>query len=189
VKYLNSYRLFENIDSGNASFDWLVRQNNENYIQLLDLVQSEILDDLNIIPKTDETFSMGHGEEGYPEHKFWTFRFKNQPNSDDDTADFYSISDKEKLAGYGAPAKASTMLNFFGITNQIKYIIDDNKLKNKKYIPGTEIQILNKKNIPFNPNKIIIFAWNFYKEIKNNNKDICSNFINVQNLQKNNYTE
>ena len=27
------------------------------------------------------------------------------------------------------------------------------------------------------------------KEIKNNNKDICSNFINVQNLQKNNYTE
>lgn len=95
MKYLNSYKLFENIDSGNASFDWLVRQNNENYLQLLDLVQSEILDDLNIIPKTDETFSMGHGEEGYPEHKFWTFRFKNQPNSDDDTADFYSISDKE----------------------------------------------------------------------------------------------
>ena len=84
-------KVFEN--SGNASFDWLVRQNNENYLQLLDLVQSEILDDLNIIPKTDETFSMGYDSEGYPEHKFWTFRFKNQPNSDDDTSEF--IPDKE----------------------------------------------------------------------------------------------
>ena len=86
-------KVFEN--SGNTSFDWLTRQNNENYLQLLDLVQSEILDDLNILPKTTETFSMGSGEEGYPEHKFWAFRCENQPNSDDDTADFDSISDKK----------------------------------------------------------------------------------------------
>ena len=99
------------------------------------------------------------------------------------------MSEKDSLAGYGAPAKASTMLNFFGITNQIKFIIDDNKLKNKKYIPGTEILILNKENILFNPDKIIVFAWNFYREIKKNNKNICSNFVNVRNLQKNNYTE
>ena len=51
MRYLQTYKLFEN--SGNTSFDWLVRQNNENYLQLLDLVQSEIFDDLNIIPKTD----------------------------------------------------------------------------------------------------------------------------------------
>jgi len=115
---------------------------------------------------------------------FETFQRKIENLKSNFLKNINSISDKEKLAGYGAPAKASTMLNFFGITNQIKYIIDDNKLKNKKYIPGTEIQILNKKNIPFNPNKIIVFAWNFYKEIKNSNKNICSNFINVQNLQK-----
>jgi nucleoside-diphosphate-sugar epimerase/AraC-like DNA-binding protein len=131
-------------------------------------------------------------EKKYGIHKFKTFenfQKKVENLKGNFLKNINKMSEKDSLAGYGAPAKASTMLNFFGITNQIKFIIDDNKLKNKKYIPGTEIKILNKENIPFNPDKIIVFAWNFYKEIKKNNKNICSNFVNVQNLQKNNYTE
>lgn len=131
-------------------------------------------------------------EKKYGIHKFKTFenfQKKVEHLKSNFLKNINKISKEGSLAGYGAPAKASTMLNFFGITDQIKFIIDDNKLKNKKYIPGTEIQILNKENILFNPDKIIVFAWNFYKEIIKNNKNICSNFVNVQNLQKNNYTE
>ena len=38
----------------------------------------------------------------------------------------------EIIVGYGAPAKATTALNFFGINKEIDYIVEDNKLKHKK---------------------------------------------------------
>ena len=57
------------------------------------------------------------------------------------------IKKKEKsLVGYGAPAKATTALNF-GISDQIDYIIEDNKLKDKKFIPGGKIPIFSKDKI------------------------------------------
>ena len=42
------------------------------------------------------------------------------------------------LIGYGAPAKASTALNFFGISKEINFIVEDNKLKHNKLIPGVK---------------------------------------------------
>lgn len=103
MRYLKSYQIFENSGSGNVSFDWLIKQNNERYLELLDLLQSEIFDDYNIVSKTTETWNitypfadpMGSDEEGYPYHKFWTFRTKSQKNSDEDTSDFNSIKDIE----------------------------------------------------------------------------------------------
>ena len=40
--------------------------------------------------------------------------------------------DKKKIVGYGAPAKATTALNFFGITDQIDYIIEDNEVSKQR---------------------------------------------------------
>ena len=85
------------------------------------------------------------------------------------------------IVGYGAPAKASTIINFFKIDKQIDYMIDDNTLKNKKFIPDTKLQIFNKpksKNIDY----ILVFAWNFFNEIKKKNKNLSNNFINVFNF-------
>ncbi len=49
------------------------------------------------------------------------------------------LRNKNKLIiGYGAPAKATTALNFFGITNEIDFVIEDNKLKHNKFIPGVK---------------------------------------------------
>ena len=46
------------------------------------------------------------------------------------------------IIGYGAPAKATTILNYFGLSDShLKFTIDDNKLKQNKFIPGTNIQI------------------------------------------------
>ncbi len=75
----------------------------------------------------------------------------------------------KKIAGYGAPAKATTLLNFCGITNQtIDYITDSTPSKQFLYMPGNHIPILPphtlKKNIP---DYILILAWNSAVPIMN----------------------
>ncbi len=91
----------------------------------------------------------------------------------------------KKIIGYGAPAKATTALNFFGISNQIDYVIEDNKLKHNKFIPGVKIPIYSKKKIKDKENLILVLAWNFFDEIKKNNQKISDNFINIKSLEKN----
>ena len=78
----------------------------------------------------------------------------------------------EKIVGYGAPAKASTLLNFCELTNQdIDFIIDDNPLKQGLIVPGVRIPIKNKEALNnYNPDYIMILAWNFAEEILKNNK-------------------
>ena len=51
---------------------------------------------------------------------------------------------KSKIVGYGSPAKATTALNFFGISKEIECILEDNKLKQGKFIPGVNIPIVSK---------------------------------------------
>ena len=92
----------------------------------------------------------------------------------------------KKIIGYGAPAKATTLLNFFRInSNHIDYIIEDNPLKVNKIIPGTGIKIISKKELNIIPNIVIVFAWNFYDSIVENNKSLIENgakFISIKEL-------
>ena len=97
------------------------------------------------------------------------------------------IKEKNNLIiGFGAPAKATTALNFFGITNEIDFVVEDNKLKHNKYIPGVKIPIKSKATIKDKKNTMIVLAWNFYKEIKENNIKLSENFINIKDLETNN---
>ncbi len=89
----------------------------------------------------------------------------------------------KKIIGFGAPAKATTALNFFGITDQINFIVEDNKLKHNKFIPGVKIEIKDKKNIKEKNTLILVLAWNFYEDIKKNNLNISNNFINIKDLE------
>ena len=89
----------------------------------------------------------------------------------------------KKIIGYGAPAKASTALNFFGISNQIDFIIEDNKLKHNKFIPGVKIQIKDKKNVKDKNSSILVLAWNFFEDIKKNNSNLSDDFINIKDLE------
>ncbi len=90
----------------------------------------------------------------------------------------------EKIIGFGAPAKATTALNFFGISNQIDFIVEDNKLKHKKFIPGVKIPIHSKEKIKDVNNTMLVLAWNFFDDIKKNNKGLSKNFINIKSLEK-----
>jgi hypothetical protein len=90
----------------------------------------------------------------------------------------------ESIIGYGAPAKATTALNFYGISKEIDFIVEDNQLKHNKFIPGVNIPILAKEKIKKKNSKILVLAWNFFNEIKSNNRSLSKNFINIKDLEK-----
>ena len=88
-----------------------------------------------------------------------------------------NIRKNKIFIGYGAPAKVTTFCHVFEIgRDEIKYIVDDNDLKQGKFTPGKNIKIIkfNKlKNLNFD--FIIILAWNFsgaiIKKLKKNIKN------------------
>ena len=95
------------------------------------------------------------------------------------------IKENNNIAGYGAPAKATTALNFFGISHEIDFIVEDNKLKHGKYLPGVNISIVGKDKISNKIDCILVLAWNFFDDIKKNNKSLSKKFVNIKDLEKN----
>ena len=89
-----------------------------------------------------------------------------------------------KIIGYGSPAKATTALNFFNVSDEISCIIEDNKLKHGKFVPGVKIPIVSKNKLKNKKNTILVLAWNFFEEIKINNKNISNKFINIKDLEQ-----
>ncbi len=92
----------------------------------------------------------------------------------------------QTIIGYGAPAKATTALNFFGVSEEIDFIVEDNKLKHNKFIPGVNIPIKNKSKIKNKNNVLLVLAWNFYDDIKKNNLNLSNNFVNIKELESSN---
>ena len=76
-------------------------------------------------------------------------------------------------------------LNFFGISKEIEFVVEDNKLKHKKFIPGVKIPIKSKLQIKDKKNALLVLAWNFYDDIKKNNSKLSDNFINIKELESN----
>jgi hypothetical protein len=81
-------------------------------------------------------------------------------------------SEGKTIVGYGAPAKATTLLNFCGIdSSYIDYIVEDNPLKKGYMVPGVRIPIMGKEEIEkTGPDYIAILAWNFADEILKKNQ-------------------
>jgi len=92
-------------------------------------------------------------------------------------------SNGKKLIGYGSPAKATTALNFFGVSDEIDFIVEDNKLKHGKFIPGVRIPIMGKDKVLDKNNTILVLAWNFYNDIKENNAELSDDFVNIKDLE------
>lgn len=76
-------------------------------------------------------------------------------------------ADGKRLVGYGAPAKATTFLNFCGIDkNALEYVIEDNALKHGLTIPGVNIPIVGPERLAQDrPDYVAVLAWNFADEI------------------------
>jgi hypothetical protein len=71
------------------------------------------------------------------------------------------------IAGYGAPAKGNTLLNYCGIgPDLIDYTVDLSPHKQGKFLPGTHIPILPPGEISrTRPDYLFILPWNLRDEI------------------------
>jgi hypothetical protein len=75
--------------------------------------------------------------------------------------------DGKSIAGYGAPGKGNTLLNYCGIRSDfIDYTVDRNPYKQGKFLPGTRIPIFGPEKIAeTKPDYLFILPWNFGDEI------------------------
>jgi hypothetical protein len=73
----------------------------------------------------------------------------------------------KSIAGYGAPAKGNTLLNFCGIrTDFLDYTVDANPHKQGHLLPGTHIPILPVEALrETQPDVVLILPWNLRDEI------------------------
>jgi SAM-dependent methyltransferase len=73
----------------------------------------------------------------------------------------------KRLAGYGAPGKGNTLLNYCGIrTDFLDYTVDRSPYKQGKFTPGTRIPILHPDRIAqTRPDYVLILPWNLKDEI------------------------
>ncbi len=71
------------------------------------------------------------------------------------------------IAGYGAPGKGNTLLNYCGIrTDFLDYTVDRNVYKHGKFTPGTHIPIFHPDKIKeTRPDYVLILPWNLKDEI------------------------
>src|SRR5258706_4408592 len=75
--------------------------------------------------------------------------------------------DNKTIAGYGAPGKGNTLLNYCGVrTDFIDYTVDRNPHKQGNYLPGTLIPIYHPDKIKeTKPDYVFILPWNLKDEI------------------------
>lgn len=73
----------------------------------------------------------------------------------------------KSVAGYGAPGKGNTLLNYCGIrTDFLDYTVDRNPYKQGRFLPGTHIPIYAPERIrETRPDYVLILPWNLQREI------------------------
>jgi hypothetical protein len=71
------------------------------------------------------------------------------------------------IVGYGAPAKATTLLSYCGMgVRHLPYIVDKSPHKQGKYTPGTHIPVHDPARLlEDQPDCVLILAWNFAEEV------------------------
>ena len=76
-------------------------------------------------------------------------------------------SEGKTIAAYGAAAKGSTLLNYFGIGKDlIDFAVDRSTYKQGKYMPGVHLPILEPAALlDRKPDYVLLLTWNFAAEI------------------------
>ncbi len=124
-------------------------------------------DKLNKILKEEEDFGL------YDIKTYMEFTKRVEKLKDQVVKKLKELKKKNKsIVGYGAAAKANVLLNYFGIDKKtIDYLVDSTPYKQGRFTPGSHIPIYSEDEIyKTNPDYVIIFAWNFAKEIMDKNR-------------------
>ena len=75
--------------------------------------------------------------------------------------------DGKSVAGYGAPGKSATLLNYCGMgTDSVAYTVDRSPYKQGRFLPGSHIPIYHPDHIrETKPDYVVILPWNLKDEI------------------------
>lgn len=124
--------------------------------------------------------NMIHAEDQLGLHSSSTFlRFMDKLNrlKDDLTKTLASLKEEgARIAAYGASAKGTTLLNFFGIgKDMIDFVVDRSQVKQGRFTPGKQLKILApdallEKNITH----ALLLSWNFVDEIMDQQQEFTS---------------
>ena len=119
-------------------------------------------------------------EKKYELHKFSCYK-KFSKKVKDSKANLIKLiknlkKDNKKIIGYGASAKAVTILNYCNLKeNYFDYFYDTTKQKIGKFLPGTKIKVVKYQKLKNNKSYVFLGAWNFYKEILKKEKFFYNN--------------
>jgi novobiocin biosynthesis protein NovU/D-mycarose 3-C-methyltransferase len=100
--------------------------------------------------------------------RFTRFAVDVASNRDELRALLQRLRDQGKrLAGYGAPAKGNTLLNFCGIGNDLlPFTVDKSPHKVGSFTPGMHIPVLSVDAVErYAPDYLLLLPWNFADEI------------------------
>jgi SAM-dependent methyltransferase len=80
-----------------------------------------------------------------------------------------------RMAGYGAAAKGTILLNYCGVSaGEIAWVADRNVVKQGRWIPGIAIPIVAPAAIQSDPpDDLLVLPWNFSREIMHQERDFA----------------
>jgi SAM-dependent methyltransferase len=104
----------------------------------------------------------------FEEETYGAFRTRVERNRDDFRRLVRGLKEEGgRIAGYGAAAKGTTLLNYYGIgPDTMDWIADRNELKHGLFSPGMHIPVVPPSRVlQDRPDYLVILAWNFAEEI------------------------
>lgn len=127
MKKIKSYKLFESLYRIKGALGLVGKNanNNESYFELLDILQSRIFDDWDIIPGSDEDLN------NFPEHKFWLYFAYGKLIYPKDIDGF----DIDSIFVYNIPLNERD--EFSSLLNSLSGLVED--LIGKKLLIGDEV--------------------------------------------------
>jgi SAM-dependent methyltransferase len=85
--------------------------------------------------------------------------------------------DGARIAGYGAPAKACTLMTFAGIDGRhVDYLVDKSRFKQGLFYPGNHLPIFAPERLrQDSPDYALLLSWNFATEILREQSEFRNN--------------